>query len=111
MVNDGDSELETSKQGHNAASEQERSAAMPRRQFLAQGITAAGSLVAGAGVGSEVLAQGQSGSTINVRSLQSEFKFKGQVLQPSDADFNKVALGGLWNELRPKRAPQLVLRV
>jgi FAD/FMN-containing dehydrogenase len=33
------------------------------------------------------------------------------VFTPSDSGFNDIAFGGLWNEFRPSRHPQLIVRV
>ena len=38
-------------------------------------------------------------------------RIKGTVATPSDADFATLALGGLWNQLRPTRLPQLIAQV
>ena len=37
--------------------------------------------------------------------------FKGRVLTPSDADFDSMVYGELWNLLRPSRKPDMVARV
>jgi len=81
-----------------------------RRAFLSKGIASAGSLsLMSAVVGSQVLAKAASKGGLDLCALQS--KFKGKLLTPEDADFNKVAFGGLWNEIHPKRAPQLIAQV
>lgn len=86
---------------------------IPRRTFLSKGLIAAGALILGSGVGTKAFAKTVSkAKAIDTSTLVSEFKFKGKILAPSDPDFTKVALGGLWNELRPtKRLPQLILTV
>ncbi len=84
---------------------------IPRRTFLSKGLLAAGSLILGSTFGTKAFAKTVSKKAIDTASLVSEFKFKGAVLTPKDPDFVKVALGGLWNELRPKRTPDLVLQV
>ncbi len=45
---------------------------------------------------------------INAKALKSEFKFKGDILTPADADFKKIAFGRQWNKLLPNRLPQLI---
>jgi len=48
-------------------------------------------------------------SNIAVDALRK--RVKALVLTPADPEFNQIAFGGLWNELRPTRHPQLIVRV
>ena len=81
-----------------------------RRDFLSKGITSAGSLsLISSVIGGPVFAKSVAKNTLDLSSLQG--KFKGLLLTSKDADFNKIVLGGLWNELRPTRMPQLVAQV
>jgi len=83
---------------------------LSRRGFLSKGIASAGSLSLLSGViGNSAFARTVSKDDLNLSSLQE--KFKGLLLTPKDADFNKILLGGLWNELRPTRMPQLIAQV
>ena len=83
---------------------------LSRRSFLAKGIASAGSLSLLSGViGNSVFARTINEANLNLSSLQG--KFKGLLLTPKDAGFNNIVLGGLWNELRPTRMPQLVAQV
>ena len=85
-----------------------------RRSFLSKGVSAAGSLVFASGLG---LSSGKSASakvaplisSLKLDSLRG--KFKGRLITPVDPEFPVVALGGLWNELKPTRYPQLVAQV
>ncbi len=47
--------------------------------------------------------------TDDVAALRA--RFRGRVVTPSDDDFEEIALGGLWNQLRPARRPQIIARV
>jgi FAD binding domain len=83
---------------------------LSRRSFLSKGIASAGSLSLLSGIiGNSALARTVRTGNLNLSSLQG--KFKGLLLTSKDADFNKIVLGGLWNELRPTRMPQLVAQV
>lgn len=46
---------------------------------------------------------------LDVGALRS--RLKGRAFTPADPEFNEIAFGGLWNELRPDRHPQLIVRV
>jgi FAD/FMN-containing dehydrogenase len=46
---------------------------------------------------------------IDADSLRS--RLKGRAYTTADPEFNEIAFGGLWNELRPDRHPQLIVRV
>lgn len=84
---------------------------IPRRAFLSRGLAAAGTLIVATGVGSPLWAKTSYRPKLETITLRSQYHFKGKVLQPSDAEFNQVVYGELWNELRPTRAPQMVLQV
>ncbi len=81
-----------------------------RRKFLSKGILSAGSFSLLSGIIQEpTFARTMHDANLDLTSLKS--KFQGQLITPQDAQFNQIAFGGLWNELRPTRLPQLIARV
>lgn len=83
-----------------------------RRLFLAKGIAATGSLfvaLSGAGALPADAAKKAAKKAIDLAALKS--KIKGQVIAASDADFKSAAIGNLWNQLRPDRFPDMVVKV
>jgi FAD/FMN-containing dehydrogenase len=99
-------------QKHESPSQLEKKA-VSRRNFLANAIVGAGSLLV-ASQKDPLAAFAASGSKLNVNhsDLKIKFKFKGEVLTPSDSGFKKAVFGELWNELRPdNRQPNVVVQV
>lgn len=81
-----------------------------RRVFLSKGIISAGSLSLLSGiVHYPALAGTKQQNKLDLRSLRG--KFQGQLITPQDPHFDQIALGGLWNALRPARLPQLIAQV
>lgn len=79
---------------------------MSRRDFMAGGLTVAGSLYLGGGEAFAV-SPAHSGA-FSIEELRR--KVRGPAVVPSDADFNKFVFDGLWNQYRPERHPQVVVR-
>lgn len=81
-----------------------------RRSFLARGLAGAGTMLVGnVGSISRALAASSAPKAVDLSGLKS--RIAGQVLVPSDAEFNSVVYGELWNRLHANRAPQVVAKV
>jgi len=91
------------KKNSTSSQDQESIGVLSRRLFLSKGFAAS--------TGSFLLAssaRATSKSEINPAALQTDFKFKGKILTPSDLEFRNVAFGGLWNKLHTNRLPQII---
>jgi FAD/FMN-containing dehydrogenase len=82
-----------------------------RRTLLSAGLGGSTSIVlshASPTSGSAIAAEQLNVNQPNLRTLKSEFGFKGSVLRSSDPGFNEAAFGNLWNKLQPQRHPQII---
>jgi FAD/FMN-containing dehydrogenase len=107
MTSDANNDLEK----NNQICEQSSNApgVLSRRFFLSRGLASASSLFLATGINTmPLLAKQIAKAKLNAKSLKTEFKFKGDVLTPADADFRKIAFGRLWNKLQPNRLPQII---
>jgi FAD/FMN-containing dehydrogenase len=111
MTEKTDNEVSGNKSDDQSDQAASASADVDRRLFLAAGLAATGSLLAGRAVASseQVSAKGVVYTQSTARALQR--RIRGQVLTPSDVDFEEVALG-VWNSYGTgTRRPQVIVRV
>jgi hypothetical protein len=80
-----------------------------RRLFLANGLTAAGSLFIGRFPAFANSSKSTPIKNIDFSGLKG--KFKGQIVTAGDANFKNLVVNGLWNKLQPDRAPEVIARV
>lgn len=78
---------------------------IPRRTFLKQSVSAAGSLM----LSNPLIAN--ASTAVEPKQLASDFGFKGRIILPGSEHFNQVVFGRQWNQLLPKRHPQMVAEV
>jgi hypothetical protein len=81
--------------------------AISRRDLLSAGLAGTGS-VALSCLPLAAAAQQPSATKLDPGALKSSFGFSGNILHASQPGFEEAAFGNLWNELRPKRHPQIV---
>ena len=81
-----------------------------RRSVMIGGALVGGSAYAERLPGVATAAAREQGRTIDAIALRN--KIKGEIATPDDADFNRLAFDGLWNQLHASdRLPQIIARV
>jgi hypothetical protein len=78
-----------------------------RRALLRGGLTGGGSMLLSGAPRSTAARQLDAGQPDPV-ALKTDFGFKGSVLSASQPSFETAAFGNLWNQLQPKRHPQII---
>jgi FAD/FMN-containing dehydrogenase len=78
-----------------------------RRGLLSAGLASTGSIIL-SDAPLAAAAEQRSAAKVDPGTLKSNFGFRGNVLHTSESGFEEAAFGNLWNELRPKRHPQIV---
>ena len=78
-----------------------------RRGLLSAGLASTGSIIL-SDAPLAAAAEQRSAANVDPGTLKSNFGFRGNVLHTSEPGFEEAAFGNLWNELRPKRHPQIV---
>jgi FAD/FMN-containing dehydrogenase len=78
-----------------------------RRALLRAGLARGGSMLFSGAPLSAVAGQLDADQPDPV-ALKTDFGFKGSALSASDPGFETAAFGNLWNQLQPKRHPQII---